>query len=108
MGLAATAPPITAGAMAREAGVTGMLGGIWPSNDGQGQDVVKSEPPNTTAAMTSSENVSEIPNIGTGSMTPPAGENPVQRRRRSQGQMSRNQVQQQAMDRMSWAAGSLS
>jgi hypothetical protein len=110
-GLAATAPPITAGAMAKEAGVTGVLGGIWPSDDGQGQGVVKSEPPDTKAAMMSYENVSEIPNIGTGSMMPPAasaGENPVQRRRRSQGQMSRSQLQQQAMDRMSWAAGSLS
>jgi hypothetical protein len=107
------AQPITAGAMAKEAGVTGMLGGLWPTNnDEQVQSGIKSEGLSTTAMVGGDVAFQDL-NIGaTGGMAPPAGPgdsaSTVQMRRRSQGQISRKQVQQQAMDRMSWVGGSLS
>jgi hypothetical protein len=82
----------TAGAMAKEAGVTGMMGGIWPSSDATGQSDVE----NSTVGNMSV-------NFGPRTMMPP--EEIVQKRRRSQGQIGSNRrssSQQQAADRMSW------
>lgn len=86
----AVAGSITAGAMAKEAGVTGMLSGIWPS-----------------------ESEGEVPkSAGSGGATvAPFGtamgtEQVVQRRRRSQGQMARKTSLQQELDRMSWVGQS--
>ena len=97
---AVTAP--TAGAMAKEAGVTGLMGGIWPSSDATGQNDVENP-------AVGNMNM----NIGLRTMMMPS-EEIVQKRRRSQGQiggMNRKQTsqQQQAADRMSWVGpGSLS